>query len=58
MTGEEFKALRIKKGFTRGNLSIATGVSISAIQSWEIGKREVNPIAIAFLKKCKNKPIE
>ena len=52
MTGDEFKRLRLSKGFKkRPQLAAYLECSTEAIKKWETGLRRVNPIAIALLNK-------
>lgn len=51
MTGEEFKKLRIKKGFKkRPALADFLSCSTEAIKKWERGERRVNKMAIKRLR--------
>lgn len=51
MKGEDFKKLRIKKGFKkRPQLAEFLGCSSEAIKKWERGERRVNKMAVKRLR--------
>lgn len=49
MTGPEIKALREARGLTQAALAALAGVSTSALESWEQGRRRPSPEAEARL---------
>lgn len=49
--GEKLKELRIEKNISQMQLSMATGLSQSAIARWELGKSEPTASAIVTLAK-------
>lgn len=51
---ERIKELRISNNLSQMDLSIATGISQSAIAKWELGKTEPNASAIIILAKFFN----
>lgn len=51
MKGEDFKKLRISKGFKkRPALAAFLGCSADAIKKWERGERKVNRMAVKRLR--------
>lgn len=51
MKGEQFKKLRIKKGFKkRPALATFLGKSPETIKKWENGERRVDPTAVKLLR--------
>ena len=48
---ERLKELRIEKNISQMQLSIATGLSQSAIARWELGKSEPTASALIILSK-------
>lgn len=46
---ERLKELRIHKGLSQMDLSLATGISQSAIAKWELGKTEPTATALITL---------
>jgi len=49
MTREELKNAREKLGFTQEQLAHRLGVTVSTVQKWEQGVRNIPGIASAFL---------
>ena len=49
--GERLKELRIEKNISQMQLSMATGLSQSAIARWELGKTEPTASALIILSK-------
>ena len=46
---ERLKELRLQKGISQMDLSMATGISQSAIAKWELGKTEPTATALITL---------
>jgi len=57
MNGEEFRQLRVRKGFlTRQSLAEWLSVSYWTIQRWETGTRPVRSYAVSALNRKRDAP--